>query len=172
MINIIKYYFTRKRMLVNTTAHRRHQRKVLTLSDIAGKRLYDLLKELNLIFSKNLKQYFTQWNLTAPQILVLTLLDEAGEMKISDIAGKMGMADSNISGIVDRLEKAGLAERIRSTEDRRIVRVRLTGKVTEIKKNFDSNIEESFSRMLSKFSPDELEDIIACMVKLKNRLKE
>lgn len=142
------------------------------MNEGSGKRIFDLLKELNAIFNKNIKQYFIKWDLTSPQILVLSLLDEAKEMKISDIACSMGMADSNISGIVDRLEKTGLVERVRSTEDRRIVKVRLTDKVEEMEKNYVSELENYFSHLLSKFSQHELDEIIMSMEHLKNGLAE
>lgn len=142
------------------------------MNEGSGKRIFDLLKELNALFNKNLKQYFTQWGLTSPQILVLSLLGESKEMKISDIACSMGMADSNISGIVDRLEKTGFVERIRSTEDRRIVKVKLTDKVDEIENNLVTELENYFTQILSKFSQDELDEIIMSMEKLKGRLEE
>ena len=58
--------------------------------------------------------------LTFPQALVLTVLGEDGPVPISALAERTGSANSTVSGIVDRLEKAGLARRQRSSEtDRR-----------------------------------------------------
>lgn len=135
-----------------------------------GKRIYNLLKELNTLFSKKLEFYFTRWGLTAPQIFVLSLLKENGEMKISEIADAMSLADSNVSGIVDRLEKTGYVERVRSSKDRRIVKARPTGKVDGLVRDYDSGLKEYFSQVLSNLSPKELGEIVDCMEMLRCKL--
>lgn len=81
-----------------------------------GQRIFNLLNELNASFHKNLQNYYAKWSLTTSQFIVLALLDKHKEMKISEIANKTGFPDSNISGIVDRLENAGFVERVRCPE--------------------------------------------------------
>lgn len=76
-------------------------------------------------------------------------------------------ADSNISGIVDRLENAGFVARTRSVEDRRIVRVSLTGKAVELKKDFDLNIEVYFNQFIRNTTHEELTEMIDSLEKLK-----
>ncbi len=137
-----------------------------------GRKIFSLLDELNSSFHKNLEAYFAKWSLTSSQILVLALLDKHIEMKISDIASNMGFADSNISGIVDRLENANFVERIRSTEDRRIVKVKLAQKAYDFKKDFDLNIEEFFSQLLSRTSQEEMNEIITSLEKLKDLIPQ
>jgi DNA-binding MarR family transcriptional regulator len=46
---------------------------------------------------------------------------------VSEIARRMYLHPATVVGILDRLEKQGLVIRIRSTEDRRVVKVELTG---------------------------------------------
>ena len=140
------------------------------MSVSAAKKIFDLLNEVNSSFRKSVEEYFSKWSLTTSQILVLTLLDKHKEMKISEIATKMGFADSNISGIVDRLENAGFVERTRSTEDRRIVKVSLADKAFELKKDFDISIEEYFNQFIAKTSREELDEMIASLEKLKQLL--
>lgn len=135
-----------------------------------GRKIFDLLNEVNSSFHKNLEEYFAKWSLTASQILVLTLLDKHEEMKISEIAARMGFADSNVSGIVDRLENAGFVGRTRSTEDRRIVKVSLADKALELKKEFDLSIEEYFNQFLTRISQEELDSMVTNLEKLKQLL--
>jgi len=137
------------------------------MSVSAGRKIFDLLNEVNSSFHKSVEEYFSKWSLTTSQILVLTLLDKHKEMKISEIAAKMGFADSNISGIVDRLENARFVGRTRSTEDRRIVKVSLADKALELKKDFDLSIEEYFNQFVRKTSREELDEMIANLEKLK-----
>ncbi len=140
------------------------------MSVSAARKIFDLLNEVNSSFRKSVEEYFSKWSLTTSQILVLTLLDKHKEMKISEIAAKMGFADSNISGIVDRLESAGFVTRTRSTEDRRIVKVSLADKAFELKKDFDLSIEEYFNQFIAKTSREELDEMIASLEKLKQLL--
>ena len=42
-------------------------------------------------------------------------------MPISALAEAAGSANSTISGVVDRLEKMGLVQRVRSDSDRRVI---------------------------------------------------
>lgn len=137
-----------------------------------GRKIFDLLNEVNTGFHKSLEEYFARWSLTTSQILVLALLDKHKEMKISEIAANTGFADSNISGIVDRLENADFVERTRSKEDRRIVRVKLGRKAYELKKDFDLSIEEYFKQFLYKTSQSELDDIVANLEKLKQLISQ
>lgn len=140
------------------------------MSISAARKIFDLLNEVNSSFRKSVETYFSKWSLTTSQILVLTLLDKHKEMKISEIAAKMGFADSNISGIVDRLENAGFVGRTRSTEDRRIVKVSLADKAFELKTDFDLSIEEYFNQFIAKTSREELDEMIANLEKLKQLL--
>ncbi|HWR60058.1 MAG TPA: MarR family transcriptional regulator, partial [Clostridia bacterium] len=145
--------------------------KELNAMDVStGRKIFDLLNEVNSSFHKNLEEYFAKWSLTASQILVLTLLDKHEEMKISEIAARMGFADSNVSGIVDRLENAGFVGRTRSTEDRRIVKVSLADKALELKKEFDLSIEEYFNQFLKRTSQEELDSMVTNLEKLKQLL--
>ena len=45
---------------------------------------------------------------------------------MSELAGRLGCHVSNLTGVVDRMERDGLVERVRSPRDRRAVLVRLT----------------------------------------------
>lgn len=72
------------------------------------------------------RERFAQKGLSLSQLLVLTVLNEEGPMTIHALAEYMGSASSTISGIVDRLEKLGLARRSRSGFDRRMTYVEVT----------------------------------------------
>jgi DNA-binding MarR family transcriptional regulator len=57
---------------------------------------------------------------------ILSMLDRHGEMPMSRLADMLDVSLSNASGVVDRLEDRGLVERIRVSDDRRVVLVRAT----------------------------------------------
>lgn len=64
--------------------------------------------------------------LSPREIKVLLLLGEKGEMIMTDLAAALQAPLSTVTRIMDRLESKQMAERFRSSEDRRIVIVNLT----------------------------------------------
>ncbi len=48
------------------------------------------------------------------------------ELTMGELGERLGVAGSTITDLVDRMERAGLAERVRDETDRRVIRVRMT----------------------------------------------
>src|SRR5260370_23690800 len=70
---------------------------------------------------------FREHGLTNAQYNVLRILRGEGKpLPILEIAGRTVTEVPGITGLIDRLEKAGLVRRQRCTEDRRVVFVDLT----------------------------------------------
>lgn len=122
-----------------------------------------IVRELKTVLhsiKKNLGTRFNGFNLTGPQGMLMGILNRYGEMKVSDLSEKLGLSNSTVSGIIDRLEKQDLVKRTRSESDRRVVYVSATEK---FKKGFEENfkeLENDFGRMLSKASTEEIDTII------------
>lgn len=66
--------------------------------------------------------------LTVPQLLCLRVVAAREEQPptLADLAREVELSPATITGIVDRLQRAGLVERLRSQADRRKIRVVLT----------------------------------------------
>jgi DNA-binding MarR family transcriptional regulator len=64
--------------------------------------------------------------LTAPQLLLLRILSNLGQVIIGDLARKMSLSQATVTTILDRLEQRGLARRQRSDTDKRKVYALLT----------------------------------------------
>jgi len=83
---------------------------------------YTLLKQCE-------DQVIEEHGLTTEQFAVLGAMDYfVGPMNITDIAHWLERSTNSITMIVDRMVKAGLVRRTRSTSDRRVVRVTSTSK--------------------------------------------
>lgn len=70
----------------------------------------------------------SKYGMTPAQFSIFESLGHLGPMKICDIGAKKLMTGGNMTVVIDNLEKLGLAERIRSQEDRRSTIIRLTEK--------------------------------------------
>lgn len=63
---------------------------------------------------------------TATQLNVLKLLEEIGELSLSELSRRLAAQNSTVTGIVDRMVQAGLVGREQSEEDRRVWRIKPT----------------------------------------------
>lgn len=91
-------------------------------------------------------------SLTGPQFAVLRLLQaEPQGRTASELAQRLGVSTSAMTGMVDRLVRPGLVERRRDEDDRRVVWVRLTesGKqaVSEAQRRRRARVREVFGRL-------------------------
>lgn len=107
--------------------------------------------------SQQFRNHFGQLNLTFPQALVLTVLGEGEAVPISALAERTGSANSTVSGIVDRLEKLGLAQRQRSETDRRVIYVCATEKYRTLRSQAATDVGGYFNAILSDLSQEERE---------------
>jgi DNA-binding MarR family transcriptional regulator len=63
---------------------------------------------------------------TATQLTVLKLLHEIGDLSLGTLSREIRAHNSTVTGIIDRMQAAGLVDRARSDEDRRVWIIRLT----------------------------------------------
>lgn len=116
--------------------------------------------------SRQFRGYFSQLELTFPQALVLTVLGEEGAMPISRLAQQTGGANSTVSGIIDRLEKMNLVERVRSEEDRRVIYVALTDEYRAKQKKVEPSVSTYLAKLLKELSAEEMSAICESLDKL------
>jgi len=100
---------------------------------------------------------------TITQAIVLGHIYHKGEVKISELGRILGLSNSTVSGIVSRLEKISSVERIRSSNDRRVVYVRVTEEFRQKHKKMEMKIEKHFEDILKNVDLRDLEKIIEGM---------
>lgn len=90
----------------------------------------------------------------------LDYVDRMGEVTAGDLARITGLTTGAITAAIDRLEKAGLARRERSEEDRRKVFIRLcqSPAMARIAPFYEGLARES-AQMVTRYSTDQLETI-------------
>ncbi|WP_339060306.1 MarR family transcriptional regulator [Tepidibacillus marianensis] len=130
-----------------------------------------LLKQLMDGVRQTVQQEFKQSNLTGPQGMLVGTLAHHGAMKISDLSERVGLSNSTISGIVDRLQKQGYVERIRSEEDRRVVYVNVTDEFRKDAKKHFNEIENKFGTIMDQTTPEEFDKIFEGLNLLKELME-
>ena len=109
-----------------------------------------------------------QYGLTGPQSLVLRLLIKKGAQSSADLSRQMYVTPSNITGIIDRLEKKGFVERIRKQGDRRVALITLTDSGQELGKTIPDPIEKKFVNQLADLEPEHMQILAMAMNQILN----
>ena len=88
-------------------------------------------------------------DLTYSQFAVLEALYHLGHMTQGEVSSKILKSTSNITTVIDNLERDGLVRRERDTKDRRVIHVHLTeagkGKIEAVFPNHVMALVEEFS---------------------------
>lgn len=129
--------------------------------------IMDLLKEINTLLDKGLKNFYSHNELTVPQLSVVSLLSQHSRMKITDFSQELKISAAAVSGIIDRLENHGLVQRERSQEDKRIVYVTLTEAFRQSHQHLEQNISGYLHLLLRDESDEKVTSIVNALSDLK-----
>jgi len=119
-------------------------------------RMDELLAAQDIIASSHLK--------------IMFLLDACGELTVSEIGEKLYISRPNVTPLIDKLVKEGMAERIRDVTDKRIFNVKPTVKGKEFISNQKDMLAKNLKRRLSVMSDDTLDSLHSSLVILKDIL--
>jgi DNA-binding MarR family transcriptional regulator len=117
------------------------------------------------------KELARRADLTGPQLTVLKLLEGVGDMSLSELSDRIRAQNSTVTGIIDRMEREGLVVRVRSTEDRRVVHIRLTDKGAKIANEIAVEPMEIFRSALESLTAGEMRELIKLLTKIARRVQ-
>ena len=100
-----------------------------------------------------------KFSLTAPQSGVMRSLNARGAISSADLSRELCVTPSNITGIIDRLEKKGLVSRIRKEDDRRVVLISLTESGATLAERLPDPIETRLISALSGLKPGKIREM-------------
>lgn len=84
------------------------------------------LYSTNLVLHKVYRKLLNPLDLTYPQYLVMMVLWERDEIRVSDIGERLFLDSATLTPLLKRLENAGMLTRYRATADERQVIIALT----------------------------------------------
>jgi DNA-binding MarR family transcriptional regulator len=132
----------------------------------------DDLRPALLRLARELRKETEQLGVTARQSTLLWLVKRSPGLSLAELAAEEGISPPALSGHVDRLERAGLLERVRSSEDRRRVGLRLTEDGTKLMRRIRARRTTWLAERLKGLEPAELEAVEAAIPALKRLLGE
>jgi DNA-binding MarR family transcriptional regulator len=130
------------------------------------------LRPVLLRLARELRHETEQVGITARQATLLWLVKRSPGLALAELAAEEGISPPAMSGHVDRLERAGLLERVRETGDRRRVGLELTEDGAKLLKSVRARRTTWLSQRLGTLRPDELEAIEAAIPALLRLLDD
>ncbi|MDP2498060.1 MAG: MarR family transcriptional regulator [Candidatus Palauibacterales bacterium] len=106
-----------------------------------------------------LRSALREEGLTVSQLGVLEALMHIGPMVQSELAEKLLTSPSNLTTVLDNLERDGMVRRQRSTEDRRQVEVSLTSDGRELIEDVFPSHAGRITRLFGALDPEEQEEL-------------
>ena len=111
---------------------------------------------------------FRGFGLTPSQYNVLRILRGEGKpLPILEIASRTISVVPGITGLIDRLERAGLVHRLRCEKDRRVIYVALTDQGTKTLADLDEPLLALHRKLMGHLSQGDLKDLIRLLEKLR-----
>jgi DNA-binding MarR family transcriptional regulator len=127
------------------------------------------LRPVLLRLARELRKETEQLGVTARQTTLLWLVKRSPGLSLAELAAEEGISAPAMSGHVDRLERAGLLARERSSDDRRRVGLRLTDDGVRLLRRVRARRTTWLADRLRTLEPDELEavdDAIPALLRL------
>jgi len=130
------------------------------------------LRPVLLRLARELRKETEHLGITARQATLLWLVKRSPGLSLAELAAEEGISPPALSGHVDRLERAGLLERVRSSEDRRRVGLRLTDEGARVMRNIRARRTTWLAERLRVLDPEELAAVDAAMPALLRLIQE
>ena len=112
-----------------------------------------------------------EFGLTGPQYNILRILRGEGKpLPMLEIASRTVQVVPGITGLVDRLESAGLVRRERSTEDRRVIFVAVTDKARDVLARLDEPLVACEKQLIGGLSHAEQRELVRLLEKIRDHL--
>jgi len=121
------------------------------------------LRPVLLRLARELRKETEQLGITARQATLLWLVKRNPGLSLAQLAAEEGISPPAMSGHIDRLERAGFLERVRSSDDRRRVGLRLTEDGDRLMRRVRARRTTWLANRLRGLEPPELDAIDAAL---------
>jgi DNA-binding MarR family transcriptional regulator len=130
------------------------------------------LRPVLLRLARELRKETEQLGITARQATLLWLVKRSPGLSLAELAAEEGISPPALSGNVDRLERAGLLQRVRSSEDRRRVGLELTDEGAKLMRRIRARRTTWLAGRLGALEQVDLDAIAAAAPALRRILGE
>lgn len=107
-----------------------------------------------------------------PQGRILYVLWEKGELSITDIARLTSLANTTLTGMLDRMEAQGLVVRICDPHNRRRILIQLTSKARQLQDAYDEVSEKNNAIFYAGFTELEIQQFESMLKRILQNYEE
>jgi DNA-binding MarR family transcriptional regulator len=133
-------------------------------------RISDIIPVIIKEFAKRQVNELSKGRITLPQFLILGFLEKNGEAQMNVLARFMVVTTSAMTGTVDRLVKYGYVLREADPEDRRVVKIKITSKGSDIIKKINDQRRQMIVEVFGKVSESDRSDYLRVLTKIEEIL--
>jgi DNA-binding MarR family transcriptional regulator len=128
------------------------------------------LRPVLLRLGRELRRESEALGVTSRQITLMWLIRERPGLSLRELAAEERISAPALSGHVDRLERAGLIERVRSADDRRRVGLTITADGARLLRRVRAQRTTWLAERLQGLAPEELAAVEAALEPLRRLL--
>lgn len=137
---------------------------------------FQLTRGLLILLNKMRSDRIETWSkklegTTKMELHVLLLVQTQPDIVLGEIRERLGVPNSTLTGVIDRMEKRGLVERTISARDRRSYGLKLTDKGKEIRREHDRVLLMISSKILATLDEDEKMTFIKLLTKVADKMQ-
>jgi len=126
-----------------------------------------------ILLRKNAKRFFSNYLSSEVQFNIMMILKyAAAPLTQNEISEQLLVDKSNITGMIDRMEKAGLLRRAEAPHDRRCHHIELTGAGHEIIDKVEQPYRDYIRELMNIFSTEEIAAITNYMERLQQAVSD
>lgn len=134
---------------------------------------------LNIVYtgttlSKLANKYFSKYGITDAQFNTLMILKYSENEGVSQVvlSKRLLVNKADMTGLIDRLEKVQLAQRIIHPKDRRINLIKITEKGLEKLLEVEPNYFKAIEKLMGELGRAEIEKIVKGMEKMRENINK
>ena len=126
------------------------------------------IRALNIVLERKATRCAEEHGLTMPQWMALGCIGNGGGEGIthSDLGHRLMISKAPITGVVDRLERDGMVQRLADEHDRRVSRIVITARGTETWMRVRSALRDYGAEQCACLSPQEQHAAIELLARL------
>ncbi len=113
------------------------------------------------------KEELDPYNITPPQFSLLAFLWQRDGLSQAELSDKSQIDRTTLAGLIDRLAKEGLVQRLPHPEDRRAHRICLTARGKSLEKELCAIAVTVLDRFTSPLTTEECDTLRALLIKMR-----
>ena len=141
------------------------------ISTLPRHRMVELLWSFTPAYQRWSESLLVEKGLSPQRLRILSSIHERGPRIMSDLKKELGVTATNVTALVDSLEKDGLVVRRRHPTDRRATVIELSDKVMTQLSPRCTEYKEQVAELFSDLSDNECKAFVKTLEKLWSRLQ-